>query len=102
MARSKVTKEVIEGLRELVHGLVAPIVDHPDAVEINVVPASYRLLAELHTNNGDVGQVIGKNGHVVESIRNIIAAFGGKHGIRVDLDYVTEQEKLASRKTKNP
>jgi predicted RNA-binding protein YlqC (UPF0109 family) len=94
MSKTRVTAETVEALRILITTVVAAIVDHSDDVEVNIVPASYRLLAELHTADTDVGQVIGKNGHVAESIRSILGAFGGKHGLRVDLDYVTEQDKL--------
>ena len=92
-----ITQETLDGLRELVSGIVKGIVDNPDSVEVAVVPASYRVLVELHTNAADVGQVIGRQGSVVESIRCLLSAFGGKHRIRIDLDYVTEHRKLAER-----
>tara|TARA_B100001094_G_scaffold322338_1_gene371520 strand:- start:4070 stop:4366 length:297 start_codon:yes stop_codon:yes gene_type:complete len=92
----KVNKDIVEGLKGLLKGVVESIVDEPSKVHINVVPAAYRLLAELHTDPDDVGQVIGRKGTVVGSIRTILAAFGGKHGIKVDLSYVTEREKDAA------
>ena len=95
--RNKISRETIDSLRDMLTGMVQGIVDNPDAVEVNVVPASYRLLAELHTKESDVGQVIGKSGHVVDSIRSLLSAYGGKHGIKIDLDFVTEQEKLDAR-----
>ena len=96
--RNKISKETVESLRQMLIGIVQGVVDHPEDVHVNIVPASYRLLAELHTNVSDVGQVIGKSGHVVDSIRSIISAYGGKHGIKVDLDFVTEQEKLGRKR----
>lgn len=91
--RKKVGAETVESLRNMLLGMVQGVVDHPADVQVNIVPASYRLLAELHTSPSDVGQVIGKSGHVVDSIRSILSAYGGKHGVKVDLDFVTEQEK---------
>lgn len=88
-----IKNETIQRLKELVEHVVREIVDHGDDVEVNIVPASYRLLVELHTNRNDVGQVIGQGGHVVVGIRSILAAFGGKNGCQVTMDYVTEQEK---------
>jgi len=93
MASKKVGPELIGKLRSLVETIVTSIVDSPDEVEVNIVPASYRLLVELHTSPNDVGQVIGKGGHVVDSIRSIVCAFGGRERVRVDFDFVTEQEK---------
>jgi predicted RNA-binding protein YlqC (UPF0109 family) len=92
-----ITQETLDGLRELVGGIVKGIVDNPDSVEVAVVPASYRVLVELHTAPTDVGQVIGRQGSVVEAIRCLLSAFGGKHRIRIDLDYVTEHRKLTER-----
>ena len=89
----RVTKEVIDALKSVVHSMVSSIVDNPDSVEVNVVPASYRLLAELHTHPDDVGQVIGRSGSVIAAIRTILAAHGGRAKIKVDLDYVTEHDK---------
>jgi predicted RNA-binding protein YlqC (UPF0109 family) len=55
------------------------------------------VLVELHTDAADVGQVIGRQGGVIGSIRGILSAYGGKHRIRVDLDYVTEQKNIQRR-----
>ena len=95
----KIPIEVVDSLRDIVETIVAGIVDHPDDVEVIIVTASFRLLVELHTNSDDVGQVIGQKGSVAIGIRAIMVAFGGKHGIRVDLDYVTEHEKDYDRRS---
>ena len=92
-----ISQETLDGLRDLLSSVVKSIVDDPESVEVVVVPASYRVLVELHTNAADVGQVIGRQGSVVESIRCLLSAFGGKHRIRIDLDYATEQKNLQRR-----
>ena len=97
MSNKAISQETLDDLRDLLEGIVSGIVDDPDSVEVVVVPASYRVLVELHTNAADVGQVIGRRGSVVESIRCLLSAFGGKHRIRVDLDYVTEQKNTNRR-----
>ena len=89
----RISTETRDELKGLLYDIVRRIVDNPDDVSVNVIPSSYRLLAELYTNMADVGQIIGKNGHVITSIRSLVTAFGGKHRCRVELDYVTEQEK---------
>jgi len=97
MGMNRISTDTREELNGLVYDTVRRLVDHPEAVTVNVVPSSYRLLAELHTDPKDVGQVIGKNGHVITSIRSLVTAFGGKHRCRVELDYVTEQDKEFQR-----
>lgn len=99
--QQRVGPEVVEALKSILVGIVSGIVDHPDEVHVNVVPASFRLLSELHTSPDDVGQVIGRSGYVIDSIRKILSAYGGKHGIKIDLDYVTEKEKAGRRSMNN-
>lgn len=97
MGKQRVTADTIDELKELAVGIVKSIVDHPTDVEVNIVPASYRLLAELHTNTDDVGQVVGRSGVVISALRTIFSAFAGKNSIHVDLEFVTEHEKAAAR-----
>lgn len=92
-----VDKATREALKELVIHMVEEIVDHEEDVECNIVPASSRVVVELHTHPKDVGQVVGREGHVVSGIRAILSAFAGKHGTRVDLDYITDQQNRSMR-----
>lgn len=89
----QITRNHTEGLRDLVVTMVKSIVDSPDEVQVNVVPSQFRLIVELHTSPKDVGQVIGKSGHVVSAIRSILTAHGGREGLKVDMDYITERNK---------
>jgi len=91
MGKTKISPEIMDAAKEIV-GIVRHFVDHPDEVEVNVRPGAYRLAVELHTNPGDVGQVVGRNGYLSTSLRSFIAAFAGKHRIKIDLDYVTEED----------
>tara|TARA_Y100000310_G_scaffold96185_1_gene93957 strand:+ start:3203 stop:3487 length:285 start_codon:yes stop_codon:yes gene_type:complete len=91
----QITRDHIEGLKKLVLTMVRGIVDTPDSVEVNIVPSQFRLIIELHTHEEDVGQVIGKSGHVVSAIRSIITAHGGREGLKVDMDYITEKSNGA-------
>ena len=91
MGKTKISPEIISAAKEIVF-IVRHFVDHPDEVEVNVRPGAYRLAVELYTNAGDVGQVVGRNGYLSTSLRSFLAAFAGKHRIKVDLDYVTEED----------
>ena len=95
---SVIAEETVESLRGLVSHIVEEIVDHPDEVEVNVIAATHRLLVELTTNEGDVGQVIGQGGYVVTGLRSIISAFGGRHRIQTAFDFVTEQRGARARR----
>jgi predicted RNA-binding protein YlqC (UPF0109 family) len=96
--KSRINKEVMEELRAFVSNMVCGIVDNPAEVEVIIVPASCRIVMELHTGAKDVGQVVGKNGYVVASIRSLVAAFGGKNGLKIDLDFITEKNNAQTRR----
>ena len=98
MGKIGIAQETLDRLRDLLTHIVSEIVDSPEEVSVSVVPASYTVLVELHTSSRDVGQVIGRQGSVVSGLRSILASFGGKHRIRVDLDYVTEQRNREERR----
>lgn len=100
MSKSRVDKEIIDRLRDMVLLIVQNLVNKPDAVEVNVRPGAYRVLLELYTDPADVGQMIGRRGHLVVSLRSIIAAFAGKNRISVDFDYVTEEDNARENATK--
>ena len=89
---TQIAQEHIDDLRQLIEVAVNKIVDHPKEVRVDIVEARFRLVAELHTSEKDVGQVVGKNAAIISSLRTFVAALGGKHGIPMNIDYVTEKE----------
>jgi predicted RNA-binding protein YlqC (UPF0109 family) len=95
-----VTTDVVEVVRDVV-GIVRHFVDHPENVEINVVPGPYRITVELYTHSKDVGQVIGKDGHISASLRSFLSAIAGKNRIRIDLEYVTDKDNARAREKAN-
>ena len=92
-----VTQELIDNAKEVL-SVVKLIVENPDEVEINVVPSKYKLNLELYTNVDDIGLVIGKGGHILDSIRSLLVALSGKHYTPVYVDYITEMENRDRRK----
>jgi hypothetical protein len=95
--RARIPQGVIEELRGLIEVVVKTIVNHPERVVVDVVPGASRLIAELHTHPDDVGQVVGRNAHLICSLRSFVAAFQGKAGVHMDLDYITESENKSRR-----
>jgi len=91
MSTVEENSEVMDAAVAIV-GIVRHIVDHPDKVEIRVRPGTLRIAVELFTDPADVGQVVGRNGHLSTSLRSFLSAVAGKHKIRIDFDYVTEEE----------
>lgn len=90
------TFDVQDAVRQVLD-IVKLIVDHPDDVEVNIRPGKYRMAVELYTNPKDVGQVVGRSGHICSSIRSLLSALAGKSKMKIDLDYVTEEDNKRAR-----
>lgn len=85
-------RDLVGDLRGLVENIVKLVVDHPEAVRVEVSPSPNWLIAHLYTDPRDVGQVIGRNAHLITSVRSFVAAFQGISGKKMTLNYVTEHE----------
>lgn len=90
MSKPKIGASHMDALSVLTTTIIKSLVDSPGEVEVNIVPSAYRLIVELHTAPNDIGQVIGKDGRVVSAIRTLLAAHGGREGLKIDMDYITE------------
>ena len=73
-------------LRDLVSHMAKGLVDHPEAVDVEIVSAGDGGMLELHVHQDDVGHVIGKQGRTANSLRLTLAAAAGKVDRRVTLE----------------
>lgn len=80
--------EVSASLVELVRGIVEPLVDDVDAVDVtSTVTDDGADLIEIHVAAEDAGKVIGRQGRVIKSIRVLAraAASGVSNNVEVEL-----------------
>jgi predicted RNA-binding protein YlqC (UPF0109 family) len=82
-----VTADPIEGFLK---DLLVRLVDDPDAVEIRIVPGSPTLYEALVAPD-DIGQVVGREGRIVKSIRALVAAAAQKRGEYATFEIVDPQ-----------
>ncbi|KRM68041.1 MULTISPECIES: KH domain-containing protein [Apilactobacillus] len=73
---------------ELIKTIVKPLVKHPDDVTISHSESSRFYEYHLHTNVKDVGRVIGKKGHIAQTIRTIVysARVSGNKKVRLVIE----------------
>lgn len=90
-ARGRVSEDVTAAIREVVM-IARHLVNNPEEVQVDIECKGYTVLVALRTNKRDVGQVIGRNAHLMNSIRSFLAAIGGKNNVQIVLDYVTEED----------
>ena len=78
--------------KDLLEYIVKNLVTNPDDVEIREVEADNRLVLKLKVNKEDMGRIIGKEGRIIRSIREIIYAYAMKDNKKVSVD-VEENNK---------
>ncbi len=77
---------------ELVGFLVQGLVDHPDEVEVEEFVDKAGTLYGVRVHPDDVGRVIGREGRVVNALRNLAKASATKIGTHVSVEILTEDE----------
>lgn len=70
---------------DLVHHLVGPIVQSPDAVAVEAIEGEASVILELSVHPDDHRAVRGYEGRTLRAIRTIVSAAAGKRRATVDL-----------------
>ncbi len=78
--------------KELLEYIVKNLVANPEDVEIREVQVENRLVLKLKVNKQDMGRIIGKEGRIIRSIREIIYAYAMKDNQKISVD-VEENNK---------
>ena len=77
---------------ELVGFLVQGLVEHPDDVEVEEFVDSAGTLYGVRVHPDDVGRVIGREGRVINALRNLAKASATKVGTHVSVEILTEDD----------
>lgn len=72
-------------MKDTLHYIVASIVDDPDAVKIDQSEIDGIINLIITVAKSDMGKVIGKEGKVIRSIRNIMKIKAMKQDIRINI-----------------
>jgi len=73
-----------------VHDLLVKLVDAPEAVSVRVQPGNPTLYEAIVAPD-DIGQVVGREGRIVKSIRSLVAAAAQKRGERASFEILDEE-----------
>ena len=73
-------------MRQLVEAIARALVDEPDRVSVMEIEGQECVILELRTAPSNIGQVIGKKGHLAEAMRTLLKAIGMKEGRRYTLE----------------
>jgi len=74
---------------ELVTEIVKAIVDNPEAVVVKEVEGERAAIIEIKVAAEDVGKVIGREGRIINSLRQIVRAAAGKQSKRITVELIS-------------
>jgi uncharacterized protein len=76
-------------MEKFISFIVKHLVDNPDAVHVeHLEKESGRHLYRLNVGEGDLGQVIGKEGKTAKSIRTLVIAAAARKGVRAGFEII--------------
>jgi predicted RNA-binding protein YlqC (UPF0109 family) len=65
--------------------VIRQLVDAPDEVLVTRVEQGRKLVFKVDMRRSDVGKVIGRNGHTITAMRNLLAAAAARSGYQAVL-----------------
>ncbi len=75
-------------MKETLRILVENLVDEPNEVTITETINDNNIMYEVCTTSKDIGKVIGKEGKMAKSIRNIMKSIATKNHVKVTIEFV--------------
>lgn len=73
--------------------IVTSIVDNPDDVVVEEENVEGVVNFSIKANSEDIGKIIGKEGKIIRSIRNIMKIRAMKEGVRINISIVDSDKK---------
>jgi len=71
--------------QEFVEQIAKALVNHPNDVKVERKVDEMGILLTLKTNPADIGQVIGRQGDIANSIRTLLRIIGRKNNAKINL-----------------
>ena len=77
-------------MEEFLEYVIKQLIEFPEEMVLSKVEAPKKVTFHLQLRQSDIGKVIGKHGHTIDAIRNLLSAAAARHGQRVTLHIVEE------------
>ncbi len=79
-------------LEAFLKDVLSPMLDHPEALRIDVKEAGRKRDVVIFAEPIDRGRIIGKSGRMISSLRTLVQAAAEKHGLILNLELFDEDE----------
>ena len=75
-------------MKDILETIILNLVDNKEAVEIKELEGEKSIVFEVKVAEGDMGKIIGKQGRIAKSIRNVMKAVASKEQKRVSIEFI--------------
>lgn len=75
-------------MEEFLKVIISNLVDNKEAIEINTIDNEKSVTFEVKVAQEDMGKVIGKQGRIAQSIRNVMKAVANKEHKKVAVEFI--------------
>ena len=75
-------------MKEILESIIKNLVSNPEAVQINEMQGQTAIVYEVKVAEEDMGKVIGKQGRIAQSIRNVMKAVANKEHKKASVEFI--------------
>ena len=72
--------------KDLVEYLIKSLVDNTEAASVVQSESDGKIVITIKVDSADMGRIIGKDGRIIKSIREIVRAYSAKNHEKVSVD----------------
>lgn len=75
-------------MKQILQTIIENLVDDKDSISINEVEEEKSIVFEVKVAETDMGKVIGKQGKIAQSIRNIMKAVAAREHKKISVEFI--------------
>ena len=75
-------------MKEILETIILNLVDNKEAVEIKELDGEKSVVFEVKVAEVDMGKIIGRQGKIAKSIRNVMKAVASREQKRVSIEFI--------------
>ncbi len=78
-------------MEEFLEFVIKQLIEYPDEMVLSRHEGPKKIIFHLRLRQSDVGKVIGKHGHTIAAIRNLLNAAASRHNQRATLEIIEDR-----------
>ena len=75
-------------MKEILQIIIEGLVDEKETISINEVQGERSIVYEVKVSETDMGKVIGKQGKIAQSIRNVMKAVASREHKKISIEFM--------------